>query len=315
MNRSFKVMVVAMMLLSIFAAVTPVASARLTGTTETQRVAALERKIIGDQAPSAGEFGDAQVVTKTRDGVGISISNQSSRGVMTTNAQGQALTMTLPGASLGNKIGTAAVAYNNAADQATFVAEATNDGTVRGMTFLYDSHAPKSYTFTFRLGHVSPTLRLNADGSVAVLNGAKQVGIIAPAWAIDAAGRAVPTRYQVSGNSLTQAVDAAPETVFPVVADPTYGWGYTNVTAYLNRNETYQMAVGGAASAGLLAAICAATGIQTSGVGCAIGITESAVISAAAFASWGSGNCIKIRIYYVGILYPENQKFGARGCY
>ena len=315
MNRSFKVMVVAMMLLSFFAAVMPVASARSAGITETQRVAAIESKVIGDQAPSAREFGDAQVVTKTHDGVGISIFNQSSRGVITTNAQGQTLTMTLPGASSGNKIGVAAVAYNNAADQATFVAEATKDGTVRGMTVLYDSHAPRSYTFTFRLGHASPTLRLKADGSVAVLNGAKQVGIIAPAWAIDATGRAVPTRYHVSGNSLTQTVDVAPETVFPVVADPTYGWGYTNVTVYLNRNETYQMGVGGSASVILLGAICAATGVETSGVGCAIGIAESAVISATAFTSWGAGNCIKIRIYYVGVVYPENQKFGARGCY
>ena len=127
MNRSFKVMVVAMMLLSFFAAVMPVASARSAGITETQRVAAIESKVIGDQAPSAREFGDAQVVTKTHDGVGISIFNQSSRGVITTNAQGQTLTMTLPGASSGNKIGVAAVAYNNAADQATFVAEATKD--------------------------------------------------------------------------------------------------------------------------------------------------------------------------------------------
>ncbi|MDQ8702622.1 DUF2599 domain-containing protein [Streptomyces sp. LHD-70] len=64
------------------------------------------------------------------------------------------------------------------------------------------------------------------DGSVAI-TGAKGEflgGFNAP-WAKTAQGRAVPTRYEVEGNTLVQEVDhrALPESAYPVVADPWLG--------------------------------------------------------------------------------------------
>lgn len=49
------------------------------------------------------------------------------------------------------------------------------------------------------------------------------LGTIDPAWARDAAGRSVPTRYEINGNVLTQIVDRrAGDFAYPIVADPSW---------------------------------------------------------------------------------------------
>lgn len=54
-----------------------------------------------------------------------------------------------------------------------------------------------------------------ADGSVA--------GAVAPAWARDARGLPVPSRYELDGNVLTQVVEHTAADAYPVVADPWLG--------------------------------------------------------------------------------------------
>ncbi|CAG7844941.1 hypothetical protein USB125703_01194 [Pseudoclavibacter triregionum] len=50
------------------------------------------------------------------------------------------------------------------------------------------------------------------------------IGGLAPAWAVDANGQAVPTHYEVEGNLITQVVDHASSTyAYPIVADPFWG--------------------------------------------------------------------------------------------
>ncbi len=48
-------------------------------------------------------------------------------------------------------------------------------------------------------------------------------GTVAPAWAKDATGEPVATRYEVHGNTLTQVVEHDAATQYPVVADPWLG--------------------------------------------------------------------------------------------
>ncbi|MEU8515602.1 hypothetical protein AB0C76_29100 [Kitasatospora sp. NPDC048722] len=64
---------------------------------------------------------------------------------------------------------------------------------------------------------------------------------ISAPWAYDANGRALPTRYTVDGDTVTQHVDTR-GAAFPVVADPHYTWGWITGTVYFNRNETSHMA-------------------------------------------------------------------------
>ena len=80
-------------------------------------------------------------------------------------------------------------------------------------------------------------LLLLDDGSVSVSDGRKFLGAIDFPWAVDAAGRALPTRYEVSGSTLTQIVDTR-EAEFPVVADPTVQFYGPYIQVHLNKTES-----------------------------------------------------------------------------
>src|SRR6478672_8796328 len=64
-----------------------------------------------------------------------------------------------------------------------------------------------------------PALTPDSNGGVDILNasGAWVAGFV-PAWAKDANGNPVATHYEVHGDTLTQVVDAAPATAYPVMA-------------------------------------------------------------------------------------------------
>lgn len=68
-------------------------------------------------------------------------------------------------------------------------------------------------------------LELQVDQSIHVLDANDViVGAIAPPWAVDAAGDAVPTSYSVADNVVTQTVDSD-GAQFPIVADPAISVG------------------------------------------------------------------------------------------
>ncbi|MET9260838.1 hypothetical protein [Amycolatopsis sp. NPDC004079] len=111
-------------------------------------------------------------------------------------------------------------------------AESVRDG-ARGLVVLKDASAPERFDFTFDLPK-GVSLSPRAGGRVAIVMkkgaGTLELGDIAAPWARDATGTALPTRYEVSGSTVTQIVDHRGAR-YPVVADPklTYGRG-----VYLN---------------------------------------------------------------------------------
>lgn len=63
----------------------------------------------------------------------------------------------------------------------------------------------------------------SADGGAQIVDFEGAVkAYFEPAWATDAEGKSVPTRYVIDGNSLTQVVDhkCFEHVAYPVVADP-----------------------------------------------------------------------------------------------
>lgn len=58
------------------------------------------------------------------------------------------------------------------------------------------------------------------------------------AWATDATGAPVPTHYEVRGDRLVQIVTPTADTIYPVVADPTWGWRNAAWGLTLSRLET-----------------------------------------------------------------------------
>ncbi|MCH6471156.1 hypothetical protein [Sinomonas terrae] len=92
---------------------------------------------------------------------------------------------------------------------------------VQMLTSITSIDAPTRYAYEIELGEGQRleladkgVVVVNADGSIRAAAGA--------AWAKDANGRDIPTKYEVSGRMLTQVVDHANAAgiAYPVVADP-----------------------------------------------------------------------------------------------
>jgi len=101
---------------------------------------------------------------------------------------------------------------------------------VRIQTALHDPAAPSQYSFRLGLPKGAIT-RLTQDGGVDILSprkvidksGTREVVVnrVAPAWARDADGKAVPTRYELHGRDLVQVVEHATGNFrYPITADP-----------------------------------------------------------------------------------------------
>jgi hypothetical protein len=118
------------------------------------------------------------------------------------------------------------------------IVQSTGPQGVRLVTVLPDRDAPRRYAYTFE-GH---QLRLGRDGSVTVFDGAEPVATIEPAWALDAAGRSVGTRYEVDGDRLVQVVDVTSSTQFPVVADPSVKYHWWGFDVRFSKGETRSIA-------------------------------------------------------------------------
>lgn len=52
----------------------------------------------------------------------------------------------------------------------------------------------------------------------------EKIAQIAAPWAVDAAGKTIPTHYELKNNQLFQIVETDADTVFPVTADPSWQW-------------------------------------------------------------------------------------------
>ena len=134
-------------------------------------------------------------------------------------------------------------------DSARSVVIQSGPHSVSLMSVLADASSPTSTTFDLALP-AHDTLLLDPLGGVIVENNGRAVGRFNAPWAVDADGRALPTSYTVTGNTITQTVDTT-GAVFPVVADPHYTWGWVTGTVYFNVSETEKMA----ASATFVAAL------------------------------------------------------------
>ncbi len=152
-----------------------------------------------------------------------SIPEDPSLGLRVVSATGSKLTVGLPRADEAGdatELQPGIVAYDNG-DGSHTVPIAKIDGSVQVATVLESSDAPDRYSYD-----VGGAATLQADGDIIVVRDdqGQFAGAIAPAWAMDAAGTAVPTHYEASGSTVTQVVDHANGSyTYPIVADPWLG--------------------------------------------------------------------------------------------
>ncbi|WP_271396314.1 hypothetical protein [Neomicrococcus lactis] len=173
--------------------------------------------------------------------------------------------------NLGNakKANDGTIVYKGKGKSADAAVQVLEDGSARIQTIIQAPNQPHEFTYSFDDGF---TPMQAEDGSVFVGNfaadGDGSLAKVDTPWARDAKGKAVPTRYEIRGNSLVQVVTPSSDTTYPVVADPRWKWYAAAYGAKFNKAETNDIANAGSAMAvcGLmwafppLAAVCAAFG-------------------------------------------------------
>lgn len=110
--------------------------------------------------------------------------------------------------------------YNGQDNGSQIAIQPTADGVCAAIS-VDSADSPESYTF--EPGGDAERLVLNEqDGSVWVFGqGEEPLGHVESPWAYDADGRAVPTRYEVSGKTLTQVIEhRAGDFTYGITADP-----------------------------------------------------------------------------------------------
>lgn len=108
------------------------------------------------------------------------------------------------------------------------------DGSTRIQTVIGGATSP--HEFGYRMDGYQPYQ--SDTGEVIFLNEAGDYVPVAAPWAVDANGKSVPTFYEVRGDQLFQVVAPGAETVYPVVADPSWIWNGPIWGMKLNRAET-----------------------------------------------------------------------------
>ena len=166
--------------------------------------------------------------------VTVLVPTDQTRPVMAVDGSGTTVGIGVPGTagSAPARIVEDTVVFPDPQSGFTTTVQPLAEGGIRTSVTIAGPDSPQQYRFPISLED-GGSLALRHDGSVAVSSELSYPGeagtvvtrtvvtsTIAPAWAVDADGLAVPTHYSLEGNTLVQHVDLTATTAFPVVADP-----------------------------------------------------------------------------------------------
>ena len=195
--------------------------------------------------------------TKTPDGFVATVNGSTaeiqkdpSDGLTLTTSSGAEIGIDLPFADTSNdgvKTKSGVVVYADAAPDVAVAAQPTPDGGMRALVVIDGPQAPTEYRFPMTLPDGAALFPRTDGGAVVIGADGQLVSYVAPAWAFDANGQPVPTRYLIEGTTLVQVIDHQ-GAAYPVTADPWW--------------STILATLGAALASGLVAgAVCLATGI------------------------------------------------------
>lgn len=165
-------------------------------------------------------------------------------------------------------------------------------GGVRLSTILNEASAPTKYTYGLPEGVEAV---LNEDGSAvlqAAFSDASEDGEVYEAtvvlgslhkpWAIDANGVAVPTHYVAVPGGIVQVVEHDGDVAYPVVADPSFWWGWNIYVSTSVVAQIVKLLLLGAAAATVAASVVRLVPGITAFVGNAIGLAGALLAFGAA---------------------------------
>jgi hypothetical protein len=199
-------------------------SAVASALTNSQRHAENETAKVLSNVATVKPSADGRDVLKTsQGGVALSIPRDPSNPLTVESSSGTRFSIKLPfskDAKAARPVGDGIVAFDNQNSSSTAPILKT-DGSLQIASVIMNEAAPTSYAYQLSLPQ-NFSKSEGQDGSVLFLkdNGALIAGV-APAWALDATGKKVPTHFEVQGSTLVQVVDhRAAGYSYPIVADP-----------------------------------------------------------------------------------------------
>lgn len=252
-------------------------------------------------------------ITLPREEAGV-IELKHSDGTWLTVGLPQNAGLSSPADKLSQSSGSAVIAEPmKAATSAQDSSTGKSALSARAVVAVPDAKADRSYNFDLNFSDgIVPQLR--KDGSVQFVLDPKlgnshpgveaeaSFGEIKTPWAIDANGKAVPTKFTLKGNTLTQTINPIKDTTYPVILDPEAEWkGFYGRLTY-SRAETANMRDQGVVIAGLLggsAGIAAMFGPGAPIVGAALAAASAAavgIIATTASNAHSDGRCLQVDI-------------------
>lgn len=159
------------------------------------------------------------------------------------------------------------VVYQAADGGADAAVQILDDGSTRVETITRDASGPHEFTYTFGEG-VTPRL-LDGGGAELVQMAsdgtATLIGTVERPWAVDAEGHVVDTRYRIEGNSLVQTITTDGETVYPIVADPTYTYWWGGKKSYSSADANVATVISSLSA--LIPGVTVAAAVTGAGIG------------------------------------------------
>lgn len=209
---------------------------------EAASIEALAERVAGAAGVATVDEGDE--VTARIGGGEVSVSVDPDQGQVLDPDVGPSVSIGVPGSpDQGTEID-GSVVYPEVAADASVVARATADG-AQALVAIDGAEAPTRYAFPVAVAGHGAELRPGPGGGVEVLDpvSGAVAATVQPPWAVDAAGSAVPTRYEIDGSDLIQVVDHE-GSAYPVLADPDVvkNCGTISCTWYWSVAATHRLA-------------------------------------------------------------------------
>lgn len=206
---------------------------RLLGAVEAAAPGTLRASAATDAVTASPED---ESVWHSESGASVVVATEAIGGV-TVNALDRELQVGLPFADEASDavaVDSSAVAFDNG-NGSTTLPVVHEDGSVQIFTIIDSADAPTRYDYDVSTPDGGTLTELENGAILVTAADGAFVGVIAPPWAKDASGTEVPTRYVIEGNKITQVVEHAEGTQYPVVADPWLGvtlFSYVSRTTY-----------------------------------------------------------------------------------
>jgi hypothetical protein len=302
MRRTIAVTAVTSVVVAVFSALPAKAADPVDSTANLIAEVAPSQGVVVDPRKSGDHFrASAEAVT-----VAVPTNPSAAVAITPVNDSTSGVTVALPAEAEvkdGHVADDGTVVYPaDASDSPTVAIQVLGDGAIRLQTIIPSVGAAHEFTYAFGPG-IHPVV--TNDGGALLFEatpdgGAQVVAQVAPAWAVDASGAAVGTRYEVSGDHLIQHVDAPDSAAYPVVADPSVSYGLTwrGPREYVkySKSETKTIArFPGIDKAKYLAIVCAVIPIGWVAAACGLATYDEISGQVATFKSAAKdGKCVKL---------------------